>query len=111
MIFRISPTNRVTRLVAAIIVICFSGALISSAPPLALLAAGIGVTAACYQGVQMWRERRDPYDLSRLWETPNAPEQPEEDGKVRTMAFCHRCGASMPTHHSICPQCGVPLGQ
>ncbi len=107
MLFRIGSTNRITRLVAAIVLLCFSAALIAVAPPLALLAAIIGVAAACYQGVQMWHERRDRYDLSKLWDTPDTP---EEDGKVRTLAFCHRCGASMPTFHSICPQCGVPLG-
>jgi len=107
---RLGSTNRFIRLTAAIVLTCFSAALIPVAPPLALLGAAVGVVAAWHQAVRMWRERRDRYDLSRLWEATDEPEEPEPDGKIRNLAFCHRCGASMPTHHSICPECGVPLG-
>lgn len=108
--------TRLIRLVASVTLACFSATLFGVAPPLALVGIVIGLAAAGYQGLQMWRERRDPYDLSRLWDTPlnsaelDKAEEPEEDGKTRTLALCHRCGASMSTRYSICPHCGVPLG-
>jgi uncharacterized iron-regulated membrane protein len=111
MLFRVGPANRITRLVAALIVAALGAPLIVPAPPLGLSLFGIGMIAAIVQGIAMWRERRDPYDLSRLWETAPIKAEPEEDDKERTMALCHRCGASMSAKHSICPQCGVPLGQ
>ncbi len=110
MIFRGGAANRITRLVAAILVICLAPMLVGGGP-LALTIMAIGGGAVVYQGLQMWRERRDRYDLSRLWDVPPTNEEPEEDDKYRNMALCHRCGASMSTKHSICPQCGVPLGQ
>jgi uncharacterized paraquat-inducible protein A len=111
MLFRNSPANRITRLVAAVVLACLGGGLLGVVSPPGLIMVGVGLAIAGYQGVQMWRERPDPYDLSRLWDKPNLPEEPEEDGRLRELAFCHRCGASMSTKHSICPQCGVPLGQ
>jgi uncharacterized paraquat-inducible protein A len=87
------------------------GVAAGSAPPIGLSLIAVGLCLCLYQGVQMWRERRDPYDLSRLWEDVPVKEEPEEDAKFRNMILCHRCGASMSAKYSICPQCGVPLGQ
>jgi len=104
------PYRRWMRLVAALVLMAMSTALLYPFPPLGigLMAAGAGI--ALYQAVQIWRERRDPYDLSRLFEQP--PDEPEEtDDTDREMIFCHRCGVSVPGMYSLCPECGGVLGQ
>ena len=98
------------RLVAAIVLMALSTPFLSPFPPLGigLMATGAGI--ALYQAVQMWRERRDPYDLSRLFEQQT--DEPEDtDDTDREMIFCHRCGVSVPGTYSLCPECGGVLGR
>ena len=76
-----------------------------------LTVCGIGLGAVVWQGVQMWREREDPYDLNKLWDTP--PPEPDTPAKAptdATLIYCHRCGSSMSEAYSTCPQCGNLLG-
>ena len=87
----------------------FGASLLFPFPPfgIVLILAGAGI--AIYHGTQLWQERRDPYDLSRLYET--LPDEPEnDDDPDREYIYCHRCGGSLPAHHSICPECGGVLG-
>src|ERR1051326_4992910 len=106
MFFRTSPANRPARMAAGAILLCFGLALtVTGAMP--LIAAGValwgaGLAAVCinvYQAVTAGlRRRRDPYDLSRLWEEPlpeEAPLEPETDALDADLVYCHRCGASM----------------
>lgn len=106
-----STTSGAVRIVAAIVLACFGGGLIVAAPPFGIGLVCLGLGAALWQGYHLWKKRRDPYDLALLWETSEreAPD-PEEEQKVRELAYCHRCGASMPEAYKICPQCGTPLG-
>jgi hypothetical protein len=82
--------------------------------PLSLLGkvvAAAGLAGAVYYTMQMFRARRDPYDLSRLWDTPPAdPELPDRETEDDALILCHRCGTSMPAHIGICPECGNRLG-
>ena len=107
--FRYGPTNRITRIAAALILAAFGAGLIAMLPPvgLALVAGSIG--AAIWQGVLLWQERRSPYDLSRLREMRNEEPEDDADRNERDMIYCHRCGSSMSARHSICPQCGCVL--
>ena len=105
--FRYGPTNRITRIAAALILAAFGAALLSALPPLGLALVAVGIGVAVWQGVLLWQERRSPYDLSRLWEGQR--DEPEPDDRERDMIYCHRCGASMSLRHSICPQCGCVL--
>ncbi len=104
------PYRRWLRVVAALVLMALSTPLLYPFPPLRIGLIALGAGIAIYQGVQMWRERPDPYDLSRLYET--LPDEPEnDDDPDREFIYCHRCGGSLPAHHSICPQCGGVLGQ
>ncbi len=112
MLFRGAPANRITRLFASLVVVAMGAPLIvfrnTTLLLMGLAFCAIGLGAAAWQGIQMWRERPDPYDLTRLWDDP--PLEPEETNHVRDMIYCHRCGSSMSEVHSVCPQCGSPLG-
>jgi uncharacterized paraquat-inducible protein A len=118
MLFRNSPTNRPIRLVAALVAICFLVAFaVTAGLPLNALAVPIAVLAAwlalhtILAVVQNRRPREDPYDLRRLWdETPPDSDEPEEDADDRDLAYCHRCGASLPKAYAVCPDCGNRLG-
>lgn len=111
MLFRGGSYNRITRLFAGL-VLAGMGApmLVFRNPPILLVGVaicGIGLGVVVWQGVQMWRERPDPYDLNRLWDTPPAePDQPKETPDDGDLIYCHRCGVSMSEAHAICPQCG-----
>ncbi len=112
MLFRGGTANRMTRLFAGLVILGISAPLVVFRSPVILttgvVLCGIGLGAAIWQGVQMWRERPDPYDLTRLWDAP--PPEAEETNHERTLIYCHRCGSSMSEIHSLCPHCGTPLG-
>ena len=109
MLFRNLSSARGVRLGAALILTAMSAAVAADFPALGLALFCVGFGGAVYQGVHLFRERRDRYDLSLLWEKP--PDEPEPDDRDdRNMIYCHRCGASMSQKHSLCPGCGAQLG-
>lgn len=113
MIFRVNPTNRPTRLLASLLLAAVGGGLLSPWPPFGLLMLAAGCGLALYQGIGMWRDRRDPYDLEglrQLHEKDLAQDEPEDEPYERDMAYCHRCNLSVPATHTICPECGGFLG-
>ena len=102
-------------LIAALILALAGGALVGGSPLLggALLVVGLG--AGAWQAWQLWQSRRDPYDLSRLWE--EREDEPEEtadesgwDGEEAELLYCHNCGHGVPPPHVRCPECGQTLG-
>lgn len=109
--------RRASGLIAAVIVFLM-GLGFMAVSPSPLVSAGLlalGAFGIVWQGRKLYAERRDPYDLSRLWERdeePNdEPEEPENDdtnGEVDTM-FCHHCGHAVPRPFVRCPDCGNPL--
>lgn len=84
----------------------FSGLSVVGVP---LFFAGLGL--AVWQGVTLARNRQDPYDLSRLWETePESPDEPDEEwGDDTSLGFCHGCGHAVPEPYARCPECGRPV--
>jgi len=114
MLFRSLPVNRITRIFAGLVVMGFGGFILAEEtfPAMGIGGALIicGLSVIISQSVMIWRERPDPYDLSRLWETEPQPEEPEEDGQEHYLSYCHHCGGSMSEVYSICPHCGTPLG-
>jgi hypothetical protein len=115
MLFRGGNYNRITRLFAGLVVLAMGAPLLLFRNPVILLLGaaicGIGFGAVVWQGVQMWREREDPYDLNKLWDTPPPePDTPTKTSADATLIYCHRCGSSMSEVHAICPQCGNFLG-
>ena len=119
--FEVSPPNRPTRIVAGLIIMCF-GLGIAAIPGIMSTVGGLGlffsglavVCVNVYQAMEEWlRRRRDPYDLSRLWEDPLPEEQPDEETVLPDddeLVYCHRCGASMDRRFGVCPDCGARLG-
>ncbi len=105
--------RRIAGLIAAILLIAMGGVLAVGAPPplgIALLAVGLG--AAVWQAHRLYAERRDPYDLSRLWETePERPSEPDEEeeamaaGEDDGTLYCHSCGHAVPRQFHFCPGC------
>lgn len=105
-------TKRWIRIVAAILLACLGAELVGTLTPIGIGLVCAGLGAAVLQGFHLWRERRDPYDLSLLWEDARRDEPDEaEERKERELTYCHRCGASMPQAYKICPGCGAPLGR
>ena len=115
MLFRGGAHNRITRLFAGLALLGMSVPMLVFRNPTILLVGlaicGVGLGTVGWQGFQMWRERADTYDLTRLWDTP-PPESdtPQETPPDATLIYCHRCGSSMAQVHAICPQCGNFLG-
>jgi hypothetical protein len=99
-------------LIASILVVgmgcmlCFSGVALVGIPLLF-----VGLALAVWQTVVLVRNRPDPYDLSRLWETePEPAEEPDEDwGDNKELGFCHNCGHAVPEPYARCPDCGTPV--
>ena len=71
---------------------------------LLLIAAGVTVR----EMLLMWREREDPYDLSRIWDEAPDPEVPEGANRDLELAFCRHCGTASPNTYGVCPECGNP---
>jgi len=107
--FRNWASARAVRLGACVILAAMSAVVAEDIPALGLALFCVGFGGAIYQGVMLFRERPDRYDLSLLWEEP--PAEPEaNDGADRDLTYCHRCGASMNIQHAICPGCGGRVG-
>ena len=68
--------KRWIRIIGGIVLATLGASLLYPFPPLgiALIITGFGI--AIYQSFQMWGDRFDPYDLSRLYKT--LPDEPEE---------------------------------
>ena len=99
------------RLLAAIVAAAFILPLVLDGS-LAIRIAGGAVILLCIgiaaqSGFALYRQRPDPYDLSRLWE--EAPEEPSPVEQPLDLAYCHVCGASCPQAYATCPQCGNRL--
>ena len=103
--------RRTAGLIAALLVAAF-GAIVLPGSRLigaALLAVGIG--AALWQIRELFDARRDPYDLSRLWERePEPPDEPDETlTEDEGTLYCHSCGHAVPRQFHRCPECHRPL--
>jgi len=108
--------RRAAGLIAALILLLAGGALVGGDPILggALLVVGAG--ASVWQGWQLWKSRRDPYDLSRLWDDPLPGDEPEEEPDPDSFyteddgtLYCHGCGHAVPATLARCPECGRQL--
>jgi hypothetical protein len=126
--FRTGPANRVTRVVAALVVLGIGVGILVSSPMPAALAVSVIVAVAggtlCMEARAFLRERwrrRDPYDLSLLNDLPgysgpsrDNPIQPPDalawESEPGDTVYCHRCDVSMPASYSTCPKCGSMLG-
>jgi hypothetical protein len=126
--FKTSPTNRATRVIAALVVLSFGAAILGTTPmPIALAGAVVVAVAGCILCAELWaccRERwsrRDPYDLSLLDDAPGyngpsrddpkrKPDAPSWESEEGDTVYCHRCDVSMPAAYSTCPKCGALLG-
>jgi hypothetical protein len=108
--------RRAAGLIAALLLMLAGGFLAGGAPLAGAALLVVGGAAAVWQGAILWRERRDPYDLNRLWDDPfpeDAPEpEPdpdsfytEDDGTL----YCHGCGHAVPAPLAFCPECGRQL--
>ena len=116
--------KRWMRILAGLVLMSFGASYLALGFPMLLvgfplLLIGLGATGeAGFRLWQSWKNRPDPYDLRLLNETSpyrgesrDAPaEEPSREAEADDLVICHRCQVSMPSHYSICPQCGVPLG-
>ena len=127
--FRTSPVNRITRVVAALLLMSIGGlflvgnGLVGSLFALVPVGAGLGILLLeAWRAGQEWRNRPDPYDLSLLKDLPSyqgpSRDNPlhKEDASTHeaegaNTVYCHRCDVSMPAHYDICPRCGNFLGK
>jgi len=115
MLFRGSPVNRPVRIVAIVVLVCMSAPFLASimsalAAPVVGGIMGVGFAGIVWQYVLWRRERKDPYDLKQLWdELPDEPEEIERTDN-RSLTYCRHCDSAVTAPHSICPNCGVPLG-
>lgn len=122
--FEVSPPNRPTRIAAGLVALGM-GLGVAAIPSILSMVGGLGlfftglgmVCVNVYQATYEWlRHRRDPYDLSKLWDEPlpenppAVPALPQELPQEDDLVYCHRCGASMHGIHAICPDCGHRLG-
>jgi len=105
--------RRAAGLLAALLVVAIGAALLSAAPLVGVLLLVVGAGAALWQGRQLLAARRDPYDLSRLWEREPEPEDEADEDAVSDdegTLLCHACGHAVPHPLRVCPECGRPLG-
>ena len=123
MLFTISPANRAARIAAGFVLLAMSLGLavipLFVAREAAIVVFALSLAIICvnlYQAVDIWlRRRRDPYDLSKLWETPVPEETPDPEPDPGgphddDLLYCHRCGAAMSGQFAVCPGCGHRLG-
>ncbi len=98
------------RCIAALVAAAFLAPLLAGGPRPLLLAELPLLAYAAFalvQAVRLRPSRRDPYDLSRLWDSP--PDEPQESDQSPELVYCHVCGASCPAAYALCPECGNRL--
>lgn len=108
------PSQRFTRFLAAVVLMSLGAGLMFPFRFIGVAVIAFGFCLAVPQAMEMWRARRNPYDLSLLREIHEreaARDEPEEDNAERDMIYCHRCNLSVPETYSICPECGSILGR
>ena len=110
------------RMVSAVVLMAFGGSILSfgNLPAivlgLALLILGAAILLqGLSESVRDRRSRPERYDLSELRrihvEIESKSQEPTVESDPDEMVYCHRCGVSMSQAHSICPECGGPLGR
>lgn len=105
--------RRAAGLIAALLVIVIGVVLLPAAPPFGVLLLVVGAGAAVWQARQLLASRRDPYDLTRLWEREPEMEDEADENAVsddEETLLCHACGHAVPHPLRVCPECGRPLG-
>ena len=100
------PRYRWLRMAAALALGGFGSVACQGETAVALALLVSGLVTAMYQGVQLWRERPDPYDLSRIWEAGPDPEVFEEGHPEKGFRMCRHCGLAFPEDYAVCPDCG-----
>jgi uncharacterized protein YbaR (Trm112 family) len=113
----IANLRRASGLIAAVVLAAFGAALLFSAPlaqdvpALGALLLALGGSAAFWQIRRLLAARRDPYDLSRLWDRePEPPEEADEEAvEDEGTLYCHSCGHAVPRAFHACPECRRPL--
>jgi hypothetical protein len=116
MFFKRWPVNRITRIVAILVLMSFAAPLLLSSIFLEFMLGCflllVGFCTVIIQAIAMWRERPGRYDLKRLKLILDSEDVDEQEAEryERILAVCHHCGASMSERYSICPSCGTPLG-
>lgn len=105
--------RRAAGLIAALVLALAGGFFVVGSPLLGAALLVIGLGAGAWQAWRLWQNRRDPYDLSRLWEheepEETAEEYPMEDNGEPELLYCHNCGHGVPPPHARCPECGLSL--
>lgn len=70
----------------------------------------LGLFGGLWHIRQILSGRRDPYDLSRLWEEEPSPDEADEAAvEDEGTLYCHSCGHAVPRALHRCPDCGRPL--
>lgn len=103
--------RRAGGLVAAILIVFMGLGLLSVSPLVGVSLLLLGAAGMVWQGQKLYAERADPYDLSKLWERDEDPDEPDEvdtEGHEDTM-LCHHCGHAVPRPFARCPECGLQL--
>jgi hypothetical protein len=93
-------------LIAALLIAATGAGLFFAAPIFGTMLALAGLGLALWQGIVLWKDREDPYDLKKLWDSPVPldDDTPDEAAlEADAMAYCHYCG------HAVPSDCGNPL--
>lgn len=98
-------------LIAAVLVAAFGFALMSASTFLGGGLVVVGAIIGVWHLRNLAQARRNPYDLSRLWE--REPEPPDEADETQVedegTLYCHGCGHAVPHQFHRCPDCNRPL--
>ena len=102
--------RRMSGFIAAVLVLLMAGGFLFISPSPILSACFIvaGIAGMVWQAKKLTASREDPYDLSRLWDRGDEPEDDGNDAEDGTL-FCHNCGHAVPRAFARCPDCGNQL--